>query len=218
MTSTNQHLTEWEKMKSGTYFNPSDKSFMWPLIKSDILVRAYNRTPLYMTHLRDFIIKKLFGSIDGRPYSIFSPFQCVFGSNIHAGKNLFINCGCWFQDYADIIIDDDVFIGRNVSLATIKHPLLKEDHRVRVIPNSIISKSRGNYECAFPVHIQSGAMIYGNSVICPGVTVGDNSVIGAGSVVTRDIPPNVFACGVPCRVVREITDADKVDIEFKGVQ
>lgn len=214
MTSTPPHLSEWEKMKSGEYFNPSDKSFLWPLIRSDILVRAYNRTPLYMTGIRDYMIRKLFGSIDGRPYSIFSPFQCVFGTNIHAGKNLFVNCGCWFQDYTDITIDDDVMIGRNVSLVTIIHPLLKEQRRVQNIPNSIIAGSRGNYERALPVHIKSGAGIYGNSVICPGVTVGENSVIGAGSIVTRDIPPNVFACGVPCRVVREITEADRVEINL----
>lgn len=80
------------------------------------------------------------------------------------------------------------------------------------MPNSIISGSRGNFQRAFPIHIGNNVLIYTNATVCPGVTIGDNSIIGAGSIVTRDIPPNVFACGVPCKVIREITDKDRIGI------
>lgn len=116
------------------------------------------------------------------------------------------------QDYAEIRIGDNVFIGPNVSIVTIHHPLIADERNPRVIPNSMVSGSRGNWQKAFPVHIGNNVLIYTNATICPGVTIGNNSVIGAGSMVTKDIPPNVFACGVPCKVVREITEEDRMGI------
>lgn len=205
-------MTELEKMKNGELFNPSDKSFLFPLIKSEYYQMKFNRTPLWFQGKRDRIAKRLFGSLDGRPYNIFSPMKVVFGSNIHIGKNVFINCNSYFQDYADITIGDNVFIGPNVSFVTIEHPIFFDDRSVKEIPNSIVSSSRGNLEKAFPIKIGNGVLIYTNVTICPGVLIGDNTVIGAGSVVTKDIPPNVFVCGVPARVTREITEKDKTEI------
>ena len=203
-------MTELEKMKNGELFNPSDKSFLLPLIKSEYYQMKFNRTPLWFQGKRDRIAKRLFGSLDGRPYNIFSPLKVVFGSNIHIGKNVFINCNSYFQDYADITIGDNVFIGPNVSIVTIEHPLVFSERTVQVIPNSIVHGSRGNHEKAAPIKIGNGVLIYTNSTICPGVTIGDNAVIGAGSVVIKDIPANTFACGVPAKVIREITEEDKL--------
>ena len=78
----------------------------------------------------------------------------------------------------------------------------------------MISGSRGNFESALPVHIGNNVLLYTNVTICPGVTIGDNSIIGAGSVVTRDIPANVFAYGTPCKVIRPITEEDKIGVGF----
>ena len=202
ISSDKQELSEYEKMKSGELFNPSDKSFLLSLLRSEILQRAFNRAPLWRQGKRDRIAKKLFGFLDGRPYNIFSPLKVVFGTNIHIGKNVFINCNCYFQDYADITIGDDVFLGPGVSIVTIEHPTSIEERKVQILQNSIVSGSRGNQERAFPVRIGNGVLIYSNSTICPGVTIGDNAIIGAGSVVTKDIPPKVLAVGVPCKVIR----------------
>lgn len=207
-------MTEYEKMKSGQWFNPSDKSFLWSLIRSEFLQRRFNRSAPWNLVYRDFLLKRLFGSTDGKLYSCFSPLRVVFGRNIHVGKNVFINCNCYFQDYADITLGDDVMIGPNVSIVTIKHPMLIEERKVMKIDHSIISGSRGNYERAFPVTIGRGVAVYPNTFIFPGVTIGDNSVIGASSVVTHDIPANVFAYGAPCRVIRPITEEDKAKDNF----
>ena len=202
--------TEYEKMITRNYFNPGDKSFLFALLKSELLQRKLNRAPLWAQKRRECTFRKLVGSIDGNPYNIFSPFRCVFGKNIHIGKNFFGNWNLCVQDYAEVHIGDNVFIGPNVSIVTIVHPVIAEERKPRVINGSMISASRGNLERALPVNIGNNVLIYTNSTVCPGVTIGDNSIIGAGSVVTKDIPPNVLACGVPCRVVRKITEKDKL--------
>lgn len=203
-------MTESEKMKSGRLFNPSDKSFLLPLIKSEYLQMKFNRTPLWFQGKRDRIAKRLFGSLDGRPYNIFSPLKAVFGSNIHIGKNVFINCNCYFQDYADIIIGDNVMIGPNVSITTVRHPLLAEENCIRQIPNSIVHGSRGNYEQAFSVIIEDNVLIYSGVIVFPGVRIGKGSIIGAGSIVTKDIPSGVLAFGAPCKVIRQISEEDRL--------
>ena len=142
----------------------------------------------------------------------------VFGKNIHIGKNVFINCNCYFQDYADIRIGDNVIIGPNVSIVTVKHPSLPDERCVREIPNSIVYGSRGNLEQAFPVTIENDVLLYTGTIVCPGVTIGEGSVIGAGSIVTKDIPANVLAYGTPCEVVRPITDDDRIAGSFLSPQ
>ena len=131
------------------------------------------------------------------------------------GKMYFINCNCYFQDYADIIIEDNVMLGPNVSICTILHPFLPQENCVREIPNSIIYGSRGNYERALPVRIENNVLVYPGAIICPGVTIGAGTVIGAGSIVTHDIPSGVLAYGSPCKTVRPITEEDRVLREIK---
>ena len=202
-------LTEAEKMLSGQLFNPADKSFFFTLARAEWLQRKLNKAPLWAQWQKKQIFKKLVGSIDGNPYNIFTPFKVVCGKNIHIGKNFFANWNLCLQDYAEIHIGDNVFIGPNVSTVTIQHPVSAEKRKPRVVPGSLISGSRGNFERAFPVHIGNNVLIYTNVTIYPGVTIVDNSIIGAGSVVTKDIPANVFAFGVPCRVVCPISDDDR---------
>lgn len=210
--SKNKKITGKQKMLSKELFNPADKSFYLMLARAEWLQRRLNNAPLWAQKRRERIFKKLVGSIDGNPYNIFTPLKILYGKNVHIGKNFFSNWNLCLQDYAEIRIGDNVFIGPNVSIVTIHHPLIADERNPRVIPNSMVSGSRGNWQKAFPVHIGNNVLIYTNATICPGVTIGNNSVIGAGSMVTKDIPPNVFACGVPCKVVREITEEDRMGI------
>lgn len=139
-------------------------------------------------------IRKTFGKT-GKNCIVFPPFHCDLGFNIEVGDNFFANYNFTALDVGKIIIGDNVFIAPNVSIYTAGHPI-HPDAR-----NSM-------YEYGIEVKIGSDCWIGGSSVICPGVTIGDGVVIGAGSVVTKDIPSGVVAAGNPCRVIRKITDDD----------
>ena len=141
------------------------------------------------------IVKRLIPD-SGEGIFINPPFRCDYGFHIKTGKNLYINYNCVILDVAQVTIGDNVQIAPNVAIYTAGHP---------VHPVSRNSK----YEYGIPIVIGNNVWIGGNTVICPGVTIGDNAVIGAGSVVTKDIPQNAIAAGNPCRVIRTITEADK---------
>lgn len=124
------------------------------------------------------------------------PLHANWGLNTHLGNNVYANFNLTLVDDAEIFIGDSVMIGPNVVIATAGHPVNPE-LRLKVAQFNI------------PVHIEKNVWIGAGAIILPGVTVGENSVIGAGSVVTKDIPPNVVAVGNPCRVLRPIGDRDK---------
>lgn len=131
----------------------------------------------------------------GENLSIVPPFHCDYGYNITVGDNFFANYNLIILDVAPVTIGDNVFIAPNVAIYTAGHP--------------IHPKARNTmYEYGISITIGSDCWIGGNTVICPGVRIGNGVVIGAGSVVTRDVPDNVVAAGNPCRVLREITDED----------
>lgn len=192
-------------------FKPTDKSNFLPMLKTEILLRSLNRTPIWNIPKRDFIMKKLFGSIDGTAYTILQPFQVSYGKNISIGKNFFANWNVCILDHAEVKIGDGVLIAPNVIITTVTHPKDAQQRMVKVMDNSFEPKKRGNIELIAPINIGDNVWIASGSVICPGVTIGENSIIGANSVVTKDIPPNVLACGAPCKVVRTITEKDKID-------
>lgn len=131
----------------------------------------------------------------GENVTILPPFHCDYGSNITVGNNFFANYNFIVLDVAPVTIGDNVFIAPNVSVYTAGHPV---HYLAR---NSM-------YEYGIPVSIGDNVWIGGNAVICPGVNIGSGSVIGAGSIVTKDVPENVMAAGNPCRIIREITDED----------
>ena len=145
------------------------------------------------------LVKELFGTSDGAFLN--PPFFCDYGSHIHVGKNFFANYNCTIIDVAPVVIGDNCQMAPNVAIYTAGHPV----HPV---------SRRSGYEYGIDVTIGNDVWIGGNVVILPGVTVGDNSVIGAGSVVTKDVPPDVIAAGNPCRVIRRITEADR-DFYFR---
>ena len=192
-------------------FKPTDKSNFLPMLKTEILLRSLNRTPIWNIPKRDFIMRKLFGSIDGTAYTILQPFQVSYGKNISIGKNFFANWNVCILDHAEVKIGDGVLIAPNVIITTVTHPKDAQQRMVKVMDNSFEPKKRGNIELIAPITIGDNVWIASGSVICPGVTIGENSIIGANSVVTKDIPPNVLACGAPCKVVRTITEKDKID-------
>lgn len=135
------------------------------------------------------IFRRLTGREPGESFNLFPPFYTDCGKNIHVGSRTFFNAGCKFQDQGGIYIGDDVLIGHNVVIATLNH-LVEPAKRNGMIPKS--------------VHISNKVWIGSNSTILPGVTIGENSIIGAGSVVTKDIPANTVYAGNPARFIKNI--------------
>ncbi len=193
-------------------FKPTDKSNFWPMLKSEFIQRQLNKTAVWNIPKRNFLIKLLLGSIDGKAYEVQMPFHVSDGKNICIGKNFFANWNCAILDRARVTIGDNVMLAPNVIITSISHPKWHEERKVKIMENSFEPEKRGNIEVVAPVSIGNNVWIASNSVICPGVIIGDNTIIGAGSVVTKDIPADVFACGVPCRVIREITEEDKMNL------
>lgn len=140
------------------------------------------------------MLREIFGSV-GERVRVKPPIYCDYGRHVHIGDRFFSNFNCTFLDVAEIRIGNDVLFGPNVAIYTAGHPVHPD------------TRARG-YEYGAPVVIGDGVWIGGSVVVCPGVTIGARSVIGAGSVVTHDIPAGVIAAGNPCRVIRPITEQD----------
>lgn len=140
-------------------------------------------------------LRSILGS-SGKNICVMQPFHCDYGFNIEVGDNFYANYNLTILDVAKVKIGSNVFVAPNVSIYTAGHPVHYEAR------NSM-------YEYGIAVTIGDNCWIGGNAVICPGVKIGNGVVIGAGSVVTKDIPDNVIAAGNPCKVIREITDEDK---------
>jgi acetyltransferase-like isoleucine patch superfamily enzyme len=138
--------------------------------------------------IRDFFGKIIGKTVDDSS-TVFTPFHTNFGKFITIGKNVFINHGCSFLDLGGITIEDDVLIGPNVQLITESHPLKPTERRSLVLASVLIKKN---------------AWIGAGSIILPGVTIGNNSVVAAWSVVTKDVPDNVVVAGVPAKIVKEL--------------
>ena len=155
-----------------------------------------NNLPPSSADERRTIIKRLLGKI-GNHFIIHSPFHCDFGTNITIGENFIANFNLTILDETRVTIGDNVFIGPNVSIYTVTHAL------------DISQRNEGLMQ-ARPVTIGNDVWVCGNCVILPGVSIGEGCVIGAGSVVTRDIPPHTLAVGNPCCPLRPITEADKI--------
>lgn len=161
----------------------------------------YNQTSPNETEKRSEILRALLGTC--HPLTFIEPsFRCDYGFNIHTYGLAVINYNCVILDTSPVHIGANAFIAPGVCLACAGHALIPEDR----------AKGIGTSK---PIVIEDNVWIGANATVCGGVTIGTGSVIGAGSVVTKDIPPNVVAAGVPCKVIRPITEADKMTpIEF----
>lgn len=183
-------MTEREKMLGGELYQAMDPELVEMRKRARRLTRFYNQTTEEEDGRRQELLGELFGGKAGRAV-IEPPFHLDYGANIYVGKEFFMNFGCVILDCAEVHIGDHVLCGPNVQLYTATHPMDAEQRAA-------------GPEAAKPIRIGSRVWLGGGVIVCPGVTIGENSVIGAGSVVTKDIPANVFAAGNPCRVIRAI--------------
>lgn len=172
----------------------SDKSVMEQQKKARKLTQKLNTMDRSDFEGLQSVVKKLLGKSENA--WINPPFYCDYGFNIEVGKNLFTNYNCTILDVAKVKIGDNVLIGPNVSIYTAGHPIHADTRKT-------------GYEYGAPITIGDNVWIGGNSIILPDVTVGSNSVIAAGSVVTKDVPEWTVVAGNPARVIKEITNEDK---------
>jgi maltose O-acetyltransferase len=183
-------LTEKEKMLAGELYRSNDPELQRSMALAQERLRALNAIPNEEPACRQASLHTLLGEV-GDEVQLRSPFACDYGVNIRIGRNSFVNFGCIFLDCNLIIIGQDAQIGPGVHIYTALHPV---DPKLR----------RSGLESARPVRIGRNVWIGGHTVLCPGVTIGDNTVIGAGSIVVRDIPEGKVAVGNPCRVIRDV--------------
>ena len=198
-------MREEEKIDAGLLFDPSDPELRAIKLKTHNLNVDYNKTYEDETEKRSEILSEILGEFGDGGF-IQGPIAFHYGKHTKIGKNFFANFNLTVQDDAEVTIGDFCNFGPNVTIVTPIHPMLADERREML--NAAGEKKRFCY--AKPVHIGSNCWFGASVTVCPGVTIGDNCVIGAGSVVTRDIPPNSFAAGVPCRVIRTLSELDSM--------
>lgn len=198
-------MNEEAKIKEGILFFPGDPELKAIKLRTHKLNQDYNRLYEDETEKRNEIINQIVGEL-GEGSFFQGPVTFHYGVHTKVGKKCFFNFNITIQDDAEVTIGNNCDFGPNVTIVTPIHPMVASERKELTCSDGV--KRRLCY--AKPVHIGNDCWFGAGSVICPGVTIGDGCVIGAGSVVTRDIPPNSFAAGVPCRVIREITEADSM--------
>jgi maltose O-acetyltransferase len=181
--------SEREKMLAGELYDPFDAELVAARQRARDLCRALNDTRESQQADRRRLSQELFGS-GGDTVWLQPPFHCDYGSNIHLGHRVFFNFNCVLLDVCEVRIGDFTLFGPGVQILTPMHPLDPALRRER--------------EFGKPVEIGADVWIGGGALILAGVRIGSRSVVGAGSVVTRDVPEGVFAAGNPCRVIRDI--------------
>ncbi|TNM41959.1 sugar O-acetyltransferase [Nocardioides albidus] len=179
-----------ERMLAGDLYLADDPELVDAYVRAQELTEAYNATGVRERERRTAILGELLGAI-GEDTAIRPPLHVDYGSQIRIGARAFVNFGLVALDVAAITIGDDVQIGPNVQLLTPIHPLEA-------------GPRRDKWESAAPITIGDNVWLGGGVVVCPGVTIGADTVVGAGAVVTRDLPAGVLAVGNPARVVREL--------------
>lgn len=198
---------DWQRMIDGKLYNSSSKDIFFKHAKGMMLCQRYNKCSLWNVAYKNYLLHKLIPSSRGKKVWIFSPFYCEYGVNIKIGDGVFFNYGCTLLDISPITLEDGVWLGANVTVATPCHPLIAEERINTDYPDGY-----HDLEYSKPVTIKKNAWIASNVTVLGGVTIGENSVIAAGSVVTRDIPANSLAMGIPCKVVREIDESDRMNV------
>ena len=182
--------TEKEKMLQGELCNAADPELVRERRRARNLVHEYNASLDEEQEKRARILGELFG-VCGRGVGIEPPFFCDYGTQLHLGEGVFLNTGCVILDVAPVRIGSGTLLGPAVQVYTATHPLRASERR------------RG-LESACPIEIGEDVWVGGGAILCPGVRIGSRAVLGAGSVVTRDIPEGVLAAGNPARVLRKL--------------
>ncbi|WP_119066655.1 sugar O-acetyltransferase [Rubrobacter indicoceani] len=186
----NDDRTQRERMLAGDYYIADDPELARDSLRAVELLERFNQSPASDPALRRNLLKSLLGAF-GEGAEIRPPFYCDYGYQLRIGDRTFVNFGFVALDVAAITIGSDVQIGTNVQLLTPTHPTEPEPRRAK-------------WEAALPVTIEDNVWLGGGAIVVPGVTVGENSVVGAGSVVTKNVPPNTLVVGSPARVVRSL--------------
>ena len=199
-------MTEKEKMLRGELYNANyDQDLIRERNEVKNLCAQYNRLDFNDSVGRKALLRRIILHMENDAW-IEPSFWCDYGYNIRMGKNFYANFNFTCLDCCPVTIGDNVFFGPGVSLLTPVHPFRWQERNPYVKQDGTVTDS----EYAKPINIGSNCWLAGNVTVCGGVTIGEGCVIGAGSVVTRDIPPDSLAVGVPCRVIRKITDADRM--------
>ena len=189
-------MTEYEKMHSGEIYNPSDDAIFEEQLRCLDKLYDFNATRPTEMEKREELLKTMLAEVGENCY-IEPPFHSNWGGkNVHLGKNVYFNFNVTMVDDTHIYVGDYTMLGPNVVVATAGHPILPELREKALQFN-------------LPVKIGRNCWLGAGVIVLPGVTIGDNTVIGAGSVVTKDIPANVVAVGNPCKVLREINEHDR---------
>lgn len=190
-------MTEKEKMVAGLCFRASDPEIRDIRNRCRRLLQKFNTLQPSLMPLGQSILGELFGHPTNA--IILTPFHCEHGRFIELGDRCIINTGTVILDGAPVKIGNDCFFGPGTRISTLTHPMHMENRRRHLL-------------YAKPITIGNNVWFGAGVVVTPGVTIGDNSIIGGGSVVTKDIPSNVVAFGSPCRVIREITESDRMPV------
>ena len=183
-------MTEKEKMIAGQLYNALDEELVEERKKARLLFQTINSLHEDEKEKRDELFYNLMG-MAGKNLWIEPPFYCDYGYNIQLGDNVFMNYNCCILDVSTVKIGNNVMFAPGVQVLTATHPLEAKPRN-------------SGKEFAKPITIGNEVWVGGNATICPGVTIGDRAVIGAGAVVTRDIPADVFAAGNPARIIKKI--------------
>lgn len=195
-----ERMTEREKKDLGLWYDANyDPKLLEERMQAEDLCFAFNHTAPRETEKQNRILEKLLAQ-HGKDSAILAPFNVDYGYNCRIGDHTFVNHYAYFMDCAPITIGKFCFIGPYCGMYTAIHPLVSEE------------RNQG-LEIAKPITVGDNVWIGANVTVLPGVTIGEGSVIGAKSVVTKDIPANVLAMGNPCRVIRAITEADRIQMK-----
>ena len=198
-------MTEKEKMIAGKVYNCLDEELSTVLRKAKQLCHKYNDIFFEDETAAKKIIDELLQAEHNDGYCVFTPpFWCDYGFNLKVGKNFYSNHNLVILDCAEVTFGDNVFVGPNCGFYTAIHPIDAHQRNTGI-------------ELAKPIKVGSDVWFGGGVTVLPGVTIGNNVVIGAGSVVVKDIPSGVVAVGKPCKPIRKITEADKLDLDDPNI-
>ena len=193
--------SERERMLRGEPYDTRDPELLTLAHRARTLLAAYAATPSTDSAARHAVLTRLLGSV-GEEVWIEPPFFCDYGAHVHIGATTFVNANCVFLDSAEIRIGANVLIAPAVQLLTATHPLRAAE---RIVPRAERADGRSPYRThARPIMIGDDAWIGAVTIVFPGVTIGEGAAIGAGSLVTADVPPHSLAFGQPCRIQRQL--------------
>ena len=188
---TDKQQQELEKMMSGDLYDATNNTTLLDLLtQTQELCHDHNLLRPSQTAERQALMRRILGKT-GQRFKIISPFFCDYGFNIEVGENFFANTNLVILDEARVTFGDNVFIAPNCAFYTAGHPL-------------DVAQRNAGLEYSLPIRVGNNVWIGGNVCVMPGVTIGDHTVIGAGSVVVHGIPSGVLAAGNPCRVIRRL--------------